>query len=343
MKHTSYFIDFLNNVVNLNQSRLNRLNGHVQAVTDFMKENLNSFIRVEPQGSYGLKTIIRPVNEGQEYDADIQLYMKYEANKEPKAYIDELYNCFRSNGTYKDKVHRKTRCVYLDYAGDFHLDVVPCVTMQDGTKWVCNYKSNKFERTDGTGYRDWFNDKTKITHGNLKRVTRLLKYLRDHKRNFTAKSILLTTLIGLTVYGEDDGEDFKSVPDALKTVSNRINDFLQGHPIMPTIRNPVLAQENFNRHWDQTKYRNFREKFAIYNEKINEAYDAKDRNDSVDKWRSIFGDEFGEKQGEDDDKSSGNNAPHRAAPAVVSVKPRPPWALNTWTPVGNRPQKNPWR
>lgn len=326
MKHTQYFIDFLEDVVNLNQTRLDRLNTSVQAVTDFLKENLDSFIGVEPQGSYGLKTIIKPVKDGQEYDADIQLYMKYEKDKEAKVYIKELYDCFRGNGNYKDKVHCKTRCVYLDYAGDFHLDVVPCVTKPDGSKWVCNRETNRLEPTDGTGYRDWFNEKTSITHGNLKRVTRLLKFLRDHKGNFTAKSILLTTLIGNTVGGEDDGDNFKSIPDALKTVSNRINDFLQVNESMPTITNPVLPEENFNRHWDQAKYENFRDKFDVYNKRINEAYDAKEHNDSVDKWRAVFGDEFGEKRGEDDDKSSGSSAKRSGAPAVAAVTPRRPWA-----------------
>ena len=326
MKHVRFFDEFLRDHVNLNPTRLDRLNRSVKAVTEFLSKDLESYAGVEPQGSYGLKTIIRPVKEGQEYDADIQIHMKYEEDKEPKAYIQELYDCFRGHGTYKDKVHRKTRCVYLDYAGDFHLDVVPCITKPDGSKRVCNRETNEFERTDGTGYRDWFNEKTSITHGNLKRVTRLLKFLRDHKGNFTAKSILLTTLIGKTVRGENDGDNFKNVPDALKTVSNRINEFLQDNETMPTITNPVLPQENFNRHWDQAKYENFRDKFDVYNNRINEAFDAEDHDDSVEKWRSIFGDEFGEKRGEDDDKSSGTNAKQNAAPAVVSVKPRPPWA-----------------
>ena len=326
MKHITYFDDFLRDVVNLNQSRLDRLDTSVKAVTDFLKRNLSSFMEVERQGSYGLKTIIRPVKEGQEYDADITLYMKYDKDKKPEDYINDLYNCFRDNGTYKDKVHRRTRCVYLDYAGDFHLDIVPCITKADGSNWVCNNKTNKFERTDGTGYRDWFNEKTRITHGNLKRVTRLLKFLRDHKGNFTAKSILLTTLIGMFVYGEDDGDNFKTIPDALKTVSNRINNFLQRHPTMPTITNPVLPEEDFNRHWDQAKYENFREKFATYTEKINEAFDAKEHDDSVGKWRAVFGDEFGEKRGEDVDKSSGSNAKHTGVPAVTAVRPSRPWA-----------------
>ena len=150
--------------------------------------------------------------------------------------------------------------------------------------------------------------------------------MRDHKRNFTAKSILLTTLIGRTVCGEGDGKNFNTVPDALKTVSNRINDFLQRHPTMPTIKNPVLSKEDFNRHWDQAKYANFREKFSIYNKKINVAYSAREHNDSVDKWRAVFGDEFGEKLVGNEDNSSGINSKRRGTPAVPAVTPRRPWA-----------------
>ena len=321
MKHVPYFDDFLKDVVNLNKSRFDQLVTSVNAVERFLAKNLDSFIRVEPQGSYGLKTIIRPVKEGQEFDADIQVYMKYDEDKKAMKYIDELEECLRGSDVYKDKIKRKTRCVCLDYAGDFHLDVVPCITKDDDNAYVCNSETNEFERTDGTGYRDWFNEKTSITHGNLKGVTRLLKFLRDHKGNFTAKSILLTTLIGKTVCGDNDGDNFKTVPDALKTVSNRINDFLQDNESMPTITNPVLPEEDFNRHWDQAKYRNFREKFAIYNEKINKAFDANEHNDSVRKWRAVFGDEFGELKGEKDGNSRGGGAP-----AVAAVKPQRPWA-----------------
>ena len=134
----------------------------------------------------------------------------------------------------------------------------------------CNNKTNQFEITDGTGYRDWFNRKTQITNGNLKRATRLLKYMRDHKGNFTAPSILLTTLIGMNVQDNEGDANFKTVADTLKTVCNRINAFLQANPFKPEIRNPVLTQETFTRHWDQNKYRNFREKFEIYTNQVNE-------------------------------------------------------------------------
>lgn len=321
MKNVEHFDDFLREVVNINQSRLDRLNGHVKAVSEHLSQKLDSYRKVERQGSYALRTIIKPV-EGREYDADILLFMKYDRSKKPSDYIDEVYRCLKLNGNYSDKVHRRTRCVYIDYAGDFHLDIVPCVEV-NGQRYICNNKTNKFEVTDGTGYRDWFNAKTQVTNGNLKRVTRLLKYMRDHKGNFTAPSILLTTLIGTSVYDGEDDAKFKNVPDTLHTVVNRINDFLQRNPFMPEIPNPVLPSETFTRHWDRAKYLNFREKFAAYTKRINEAYTEADRQKSVQKWQDLFGERFG---------SSGSRAtgtkPATAASLTTTrqVTPRKPYA-----------------
>ena len=326
MKHTRYFQDFLADEVDLNKTRLDTLNRSSSAVDTFLSSNLDAYEKTERQGSYGLKTIIKPVGT-REYDADMLLYMAYDEEKEPKDYINEVYNCLRENDTYKDKVHRRTRCVYINYAGDFHLDLVPCITQQNWLTqeeeyFICNNKENEFETTDGTGYRDWFNEKTRITHGNLKRVTRLLKFLRDHKGNFSVKSILLTTLIGNSVYASDEGgEDFKDIPIALKTISNRINSFLQDNALMPEICNPVLEGESFTRHWDQKKYSHFREMFDLYNSKINEAFDATDHNTSVRKWRELFGDNFGELKGE-----TQNNGGALAVASERVVTPRKPYA-----------------
>lgn len=321
MKHIPFFQKFISEEVGLNQTRLQKLNSSSAAVDAYLKGNLELFEKTERQGSYGLKTIIKPVGT-REYDADMLLYMTYDEDKEPKDYINDVYNCLKENDNYKDKVHRRTRCVYIDYAGDFHLDLVPCITQQniwtqEDEYFICNNKENEFELTDGTGYRDWFNEKTRITNGNLKRVTRLLKFLRDHKGNFSVKSILLTTLIGNSVYSSDEyGEDFKDIPIALKTISNRINKFLRDNVLMPDICNPVLSTESFTRHWDQDKYTHFREMFDLYNGKINDAFEETYHNASVKKWRKLFGNNFGELNNE--------NSNIGAAPVIVT--PTKPYA-----------------
>ena len=319
MKPIEDFNKFLSDTVNIDESRIDRLNTHVDAVSTYLSRNLEGYVKIERQGSYALRTLIKPL-EGREYDADLLLFMKFVPGREPADYIADVYRCLRESGTYAEMVHRKTRCAYLDYSGDFHLDIVPCIIEVGGQRYVCNRDTNKFEPTDGTGYRDWFNKKNSVTNGNLKRVTRLLKYMRDHKGNFTAPSILLTTLIGDAVYDFEDDTNFKNVPDSLLTVCGRVNDFLQANAEQPEIRNPVLPEETFTRHWDAAKYRNFREKFDVYTRDVADARSETDPEKSTQKWRRLFGDDFG-KSG----NGGGDGASKRAAVGGV-VRPGKPYA-----------------
>ena len=328
MKHSKYFDDFLRDYVNLNQSRLTILDKRVETVTELLKSKLSNYRKYSQQGSYAHRTIIKPVRDNDEFDADILIYIKddnFDPDKFQEDYVTEIYNIFRDNANYKDIVRSKTRCVTIDYSGDFHLDVVPCIEYS-GDNYICNRNDQKYERTDGDGYKDWLAEKNRIVGGNyLKKATRLVKFLRDHKSNFSITSILLTTVLGNQINSTDkDSDEFRDLPQTLKTLSNRVNDFLQANPIMPTIQNPVLPEENFNRKWNQTKYSNFREKFNIYNKKINDAFEEKDHNKSVKKWRELFGDDFGELKKSDTANvaatvtASGITA---ASPSVYATKP----------------------
>ncbi len=291
MKNINAFKEFLTDEVNLNQSRIDTLEQKIESIKTFLKDNLDCYRKVEKQGSYAMQTIIKPVKESDEFDADLLVYCREIEGWSPANYIQELYGLFKNSGNYSHLAKRKTRCVTLDYSGDFHLDLVPCVEEGDRI-YICNFQENKFEETDGTGYRQWLSDKTTSTNGELKRVTRLLKYLRDHKKNFSVKSILLTTMLGNSVDTILRSE-FKDTPAALFKIVNSLNTYLRNNPQMPVIKNPVLPDEDFNRHWDQERYENFCDKISIYDEKIEDAYYEEDRNSSIRKWRKVFGDTFG--------------------------------------------------
>lgn len=70
-KNNQYFQDFLRGEVNLNQGRLDRLNTSVRAVGSYLKDHLHGYQKMERQGSYALGTLIKPVDDNDEYDADI--------------------------------------------------------------------------------------------------------------------------------------------------------------------------------------------------------------------------------------------------------------------------------
>ena len=334
-KNNEDFRKFLSEHVNVNDSRMERLRTSVRAVNNYLNDNLKGYQKMEPQGSFALGTIIKPVKKTGEFDADIQIVMNPNNDWEPKDYISAIYNTLNENANYSDKLRRKTRCVTIDYAGEFHLDVVPRVTIQ-GQHYVCNRLENKFEPTDGNGYRDWFNEKNRITGGNLKRAVRMLKYLRDHKGNFTAKSILLTTLAGNAIESWDEGtEAVSTVSNTLVTILTRIDEYLQANPWMPEIRNPVLPSETFNRHWDQARYENFRNRINAHAQTACEALDAESSEDAIKRWRTLFGEDFGKGSSGGGNGTGGSSKPKPSGspggtrPAVVlppPVRPRSQYA-----------------
>ena len=293
-KNNRQFREFLRDEVNPNRERLGRLYVGIRDVKRYLKKNLKSYQDIDRQGSLSLDTLIKPVRYDDEYDADIQVVVNPNENWQPKDYLAALCDALAQNDNYADKIKLRTRCVTLHYAGHFHLDVVPRVTKED-THFICNREMNCLEPTDGTGYREWFTRKSRITRVNLKRVVRLLKYLRDRQDSYVAKSILLTTLAGNVIEPSDrETEAVGTVANTLTTVLDRMDRYLQRNATMPKIKNPALQSEDFNRHWDQDRYSYFRERIHSHAQIVREALASPSIEDSTKMWSRLFGEGFGQ-------------------------------------------------
>ncbi|WP_374453573.1 cyclic GMP-AMP synthase DncV-like nucleotidyltransferase [Phenylobacterium sp.] len=298
MKLKDHFDTFLTEVVNLNATRVSQLEDSVGALKDVMRASgwtprIRSF---GAQGSWAHKTIIKPLKD-QPFDADLLVYVDPVEGWEAKTYLSELRAVFANHGTYKDKVRRFSHCVTIEYAGERKIDIAPVVVNRGSLtcEEVCNFNTNAFELTAPGPYTQWLLDRNSWTGGNgLRKVTRLLKYLRDIKTTFTCPSVLLTTLLGLQITQADaqNTTDFADVPTALKTIVGRLDDWLQARPTRPIVTNPVLASETLCDAWDATKYANFRERIHTYRDWIDDAYAEADRDESIGKWRRVFGDDF---------------------------------------------------
>jgi len=131
-----------------------------------------------------------------------------------------------------------------------------------------------------------------LARKNLRKVLRLLKYLRDFKQTFTIPSVILTLLVAERVTSWDADERYKDVPTALKTLLNDLDQWLGMYPLMPPLEDPSCPGTNFNHRWDENQYTNFKNKVKKYAAWVDEAYDEPDKARSLAAWEKIFGDDF---------------------------------------------------
>jgi hypothetical protein len=296
MKLVGYFDAFLADVVNLNQTRLALLDDRVEAILGWLEKDTVVGPLVQghvPQGSWAHKTIIRPV-EDREFDADFLLTLTEveEWSKEPKVYLQQVRAAFKRSSTYAGMVRRKNRCVRIGYSGDCHVDVVPHLILEGARQVIVNYAENQFEDTNPEGFTAWMKEKDKLASGNLRKVIRLLKYLRDFKETFSVPSVVLTTLLGERVQAFDGAARYADVPTTLLNLMNDLDAWLKLYPDMPLLEDPSCPGTSFNHRWTQDRYENFSKWITFYADLITEAYNEPDKAASLAGWQKVFGPDF---------------------------------------------------
>lgn len=297
MELVATFREFLTDTVNLNQTRIQGLETSVDSIQSFIRQSGWGpvVLGFEEQGSWAHDTIIRPVDKG-EFDADLLVRIEACEGWSPSDYICELKRAFKQSLIYKKKVKAHDYCVTITYANEKKIDVAPLVVgrLWPGSLEVCNRKTDAFERSEPTQFTNWLIKQNALSGSNsFRKVTRLVKYLRDIKRRFVCSSVLMTTILASQIYPSDEGsDDFKNVPCTLRTLMGRLDDWLQANPARPVVTNPFLSTEDFASGWTEAQYESFQTSIHRYRGWIDEAFEATDREASIEAWRKLFGEEF---------------------------------------------------
>ncbi|MBT3152737.1 nucleotidyltransferase [Streptomyces sp. CHD11] len=331
MQHVNGFITFLRDTVNLSQAKLDLLDARVEAIYQALKSDPELgplILGKKPQGSWAQRTIINPVGD-KEFDADFMLHLEevLEWAENPKTYIDKIYAVLHRHSIYKDMPHtRKCRCVQLSYANSMHVDIVPYLRFADGREVIVNRDKNEWEVTNPAGFTTWMKDKDAIANGNLRKVIRLMKYLRDHKNSFTGtRSIILTTLLGERVLRTNTlirPGCYSNVPTALLTIVEDLDTWLQARPLKPSIPDPSGSGLTFDQRWDQSTYAYFRDRIHTHAAQIRAAYDEPDQDTSVRLWREVFGSRFPEPPSPSSSSTPPAAGPKFPLPSLITTTSR---------------------
>lgn len=312
MQLADHFGVLLRDTVNLSQGRLDLLDTRADSIYAAIRADSIFGAQVtgkSPQGSWAHRTIINPVGD-KEYDADFMLLMKDVDEWTPRDYLTKLNSALGSHATYGAMPREcKNRCVRIVYANQCHIDIVPSI-IRGGLEYIANYETDSWERTDTQGFTSWMKSKDGAARGDLRRVIRLMKYLRDHKNSFTGtRSVILTTLLGeqvSEVQAAINPSYYSNVPTSLLHIVSDLDDWLQARPNRPSIADPSGSGTTFDHRWDDATYKYFRDRIHAHAREIREAYESEDYDESLKLWQGIFGSGFVAPK---DEKSTGRFGP----------------------------------
>lgn len=298
MKLQENFSQFVIKNINLNKTREELLNERKETISRLIIDNnlfKDKFIELEGQGSYYNNTIIKPVDENQKYDVDILLKINYIDEWEAKDYIDNIYKIFRENGNYKNINRKGGKCLVIEYADNFNIDVTPLVKDIDNQYKVADRNKNGLEPSNPQELNDFIKNKNTLSNGKLVEVIKLIKYIKREKMTFSLPSTLMYVLLG-NLTKENAFLEYIDLPTAFHTYINDLSDFLTKNEKQPEVLFPGNDfEEDLMKSLTEEQYENLRKVIKNICEIYNEGYNSIDRNKSIEKYRCIFGNKFPDK------------------------------------------------
>lgn len=298
MEHVTHFKHLLENTVNLPDGKLESLGDRVDKIYAAIKSaNLDTkVLSKKRQGSWAQRTIINPPKDV-EFDADFMLELEEVSGWSPAAYNDAVFQALDNDPVYgeMDKpVEAKNRCIRVTYANDMHVDVVPYVNLSDGGEHIINAETDEWEANNSDGFTKWMKEKDDLTDGHMRRVIRLLKYLRDHCGWYEdTVSIILTTVVGNTIKAENvlaDADCYANVPVTLGRIASDLAEWVRQNETLPDVE----ADEGtvFTHRWTEAKYQQFRTDIQDLDNKIDAALNETNEDESLRLWQDLFGTGF---------------------------------------------------
>ena len=253
-----------------------------EAVGNYLNNNIKQYdVRIFPQGSFMLGTVIKPISDKDEYDIDLVATIdnKFTSAKDLKNIVGDV---LKTSDRYSEKVEEGKRCWTIQYSesANYHMDILP--TMKSDTyfqnkKLIMTHKEDEnsdyeFRQTNPEAYYDWFvkrmeEEKKKLTEEyairnkieivevpeykiktTLQIAIEILKRYRDIKFKDTPDikpiSIILTTLMSKIYTGKEN------VYELIEKFSKDYVLYLEkdenGNIL---IQNPVNENENFANKW----------------------------------------------------------------------------------------------
>ncbi len=276
--------------VQLDETRYKRMVTSYEAIKKWIESDEKFFkpfrYEVYPHGSVRIFTTVKPIGKD-EFDLDIVIHFKDNTiQHSPLKIYTELKRRLSEHETYRKMLEPKSRVLRLNYAGDFHMDLMSGIqdNIYDENKIrVPDRELGRWVSSNPRGYANWFIAKANLAESSLlekalraekiqvddfnnkkplQRAVQLIKRYRDiyfqEDDSYKTRSIILTTIAGQLYLGEES---------IFKTIDNIITKIRTEFKFTKRLKvlNPVNSEEDFTDKWDsEPQYYEAFKKFIIH-------------------------------------------------------------------------------
>lgn len=283
----------------------------LQEADDFNGTSINIY----PQGSFRLKTTVKPVND--EYDLDFVAELSQSSMMTPKDLYNNIYKVLKNDGIHNDMVEQKSRCIRVNYANDFHLDIMPGKLINPTTHEIIVPDKKLlrwYHHSNPIGFADWFEtqartrilnevnqsirssfDVEKITEQEiarklepLRRAVQLVKRYRDiyckKYQKEPVRSIVICTLMGkVTDYSGN-------TINIINRFCIYVNNLIKANNYRPfELKNPVVDEILTEKWFEDNNFQDFVDMMKELTNDINDLKIKKINSDSNEILKKMFG------------------------------------------------------
>lgn len=247
---------------------------------------------VYPQGSFQLGTVIKPVNDEEQYDVDLVVLVK-SPHYDARALREEVYRILEAHGRYQGKIENKKPCIRIQYSdsSQFHMDIASAQEIRstfDESIDIARFNGENiyfYEISNPKGYIEWFKRTmkyekleksyrammeqahTEVEELKLSRMRtplqKAVQILKRHRDIFFANrddvddkpsSIIITTLCAM-VYEDTYGSFEKdNVYLTVKSMLEKFPEYVRKNSQGEYyLQNPSNIRENFLKKWNSNE------------------------------------------------------------------------------------------
>lgn len=278
----------------------------------------NIKLEMYPHGSFRLKTTVKPLSSN-EYDLDFVVEIPRNVQMTPVELYNHIFRILSRDGVHDGMVEKKSRCIRVNYANDFHIDIMPGQIYNQTTHEIIvpdRELKSWYHHSNPIGYADWFEKQAKTQIINemmqrftvlqertepiadqevakrlepLRRAVQLIKRYRDiycgRTKAEPVRSIVLCTLMGHI------SSSYSGELDIIRDFCLYVHGLADGaHGTPFVVMNPVVDEE-LTEKWKESRnnYEDFIEMMISLEKDVNNLIKAGNNTEIATLLKKMFG------------------------------------------------------